>query len=160
MEKSFKTAVFVVMVSVFLTAIVLSNIKHENHNKYKNYIIEHSDDIRVGRDSVNFNIDSCKYNYFTDVTLQIHDDSSYRVIFWGDRDSWLWGIKLDDYFSVDIPYNRYKGKNVEKDIQIIEILNSFNKTTPPTKDSVFVNKYTWLNGISDVLKHNQRWFLY
>lgn len=92
----------------------------------KDYIIQHTEKLQsteydtMSSDSV-LKID-IKNNYYTEVTLSITSDSSYTVIYWGDRESWMWSIRKDFYFSVDIPYNRYKKKNVSKDI---DILNSF-----------------------------------
>lgn len=93
-------------------------------SKGKDYIIEHSSDLHsVDFDS--FDNDSTlkidiKNSYYTDVTLRLTSDSSYRVIYWGDRESWMWDIRKDFYFSVDIPYNRSKNIDVSKDIEILK----------------------------------------
>lgn len=96
-------------------------------NKCKEYIIEHESEIRIyDWDTTNVyrKIDSCEYDYYTDITIVKTDDSSYNVIFWGDRDSWKWDFKKDKYFTIDIPYKRHNGEDVELDIKLIEILNS------------------------------------
>jgi len=96
----------------------------------KDYIIEHSDEIEylevpMFEDGI-YTIDSCDMYYFTEVTIKSLDDSSYFIIFWGDRDSWLWKYKLDKSFEVSIPYDRSKGENVDKDLKILQALKDCN----------------------------------
>lgn len=93
--------------------------------RFKKFIIENKDKIKYIQDgdySI-YSIDSLS-GYYTDVSIRLKSDSTYDVVFWGNRKSWLWNYKLDYYFSVDIPYNRYKRKNVEIDIEIINILKN------------------------------------
>jgi hypothetical protein len=93
-------------------------------NKCKKVIIENKKSIRYDAENNVFKIDSTTFNYYTDISIKLNGDSCYYIVFWGDRDSWLWDFKLDKNFSIDIPYNRYKGKNIDKDVEIINILNS------------------------------------
>lgn len=105
-------------------------------SKGKDYIFVHNEKFHtIGyqpmvHDSV-LNIDIAN-NYYTDVTFRLTSDSSYIVIFWGDRESCMWNIRKDFMFSVDIPYNRSKGKDVTRDIQLINCykfgqINSYKK---------------------------------
>lgn len=116
---------------VSLTTLILISCLFIGCNRKeskKNYIIENSDKI-VPRgdiftdDTFIYDIDSLK-GYYTDITIRLNSDSSYSVVYWGDRDSWLWDFKLDYYYSVDIPYNRSKGIDVSKDIELINILKN------------------------------------
>ena len=123
--------IFGVLIGLWIISLI-----HTSENECKKYIIEHQGEIK--NDSSNewwdssrtkyFKITSCDWKYFTDITIKKIDDSCYSVVFWGNRDSWWWDIKSDTYFTVDITYNKYKGKNVDKDIKIIEILNRSIKT--------------------------------
>lgn len=92
--------------------------------KYKNYVIEHASEIRKHEEGNGemYIIDTCEFNYYQDVTIRMNSDSCYTLVFWGDRDSWLWDFKLDKHFRVDIPYNRYKGENIDKDISVISLV--------------------------------------
>jgi len=94
-----------------------------SNDKYKDYIIEHSEEIYES-DKANklYKIDTCEYNYYTDVTIKLLDDSTYMVVFWGDRNSYLWDWKLDKVFTVDISYNNYKGIDVDKDRKIMKLI--------------------------------------
>jgi len=92
---------------------------------YKNYVIEHQSEI-INTDTTHFKIydvDSTKTNYWTEVTIILTTDSSYYIIFWGDRDSWLWTFNKDKSISVDVPYDNYKGKNVYLDREILKALH-------------------------------------
>jgi len=95
------------------------------NRKYKEYIIEHSSELRKNNDIPNiYNLDTCELSYYTDVTVSLIDDSSYSVVFWGDRDSWLWNWKLDKHFVVDDPYNNHKKINTTQDNEILKIIKS------------------------------------
>lgn len=111
-----RTLLVVLMVLVFVGC---------GDNKYKDYIIEHADEFRVidSWDGKRYKMDmcSCESSYFTDVTIGFRGDSSYFVVFWGDRDSWKWDFKKDYDFSVDVPYQRHIKKDVSRDIKILEL---------------------------------------
>jgi hypothetical protein len=92
----------------------------ENH--YKKYIIEHKTELK--KKGQFYYIDSIKESYFTDITIRKDADSSLFIVFWGNRDSWQWKFRLDNDFSIDIPYKRYKGKNVKYDLQLLEAVNA------------------------------------
>jgi hypothetical protein len=93
--------------------------------RWKEYVIKHKADFHKTEHGLK--TDSTAYSYYTDVTLKLLEgsDSTYQLIFWGNRDSKLWDFKLDKLIIVDIPYNRSKGKDVTVDNEIIEFINSF-----------------------------------
>lgn len=93
---------------------------------YKKIIIEHQHEIIKDRNNY-FTIENVDLGYYDHVTIRKNSDSTLFIVFWGDRNSWLWRFKLDNYFSIDIPYKRYKNKDVDVDIQIVNILNEKNK---------------------------------
>jgi len=93
---------------------------YNRKNSSKNFIIENVDRIEV-LDSDYYEIDSLK-GYYTDVTIKFKSDSSYTVIYWGDRNSWLWDFKSDYFYTVDVPYNRSKGIDVSKDIKLLNVI--------------------------------------
>ena len=96
-----------------------------NDSKYKNYIIKHKDEIHRNdaQDSCYF-IDSCNFNYYTDISIRLLDDNLYTVVFWGNRKSWLWSWKKDKYFTVDMESYACKRKNLEYylDVKILDII--------------------------------------
>lgn len=120
---------------IILSMIMIKNLPSEK--TCKKYIIEHQKEIVI--DTSNFisqekgkkyfKIMSTEYSYFEDITIRLNDENSYYVIFWADRDKiksgwyrFLWKLKLDKSFEVDIKYNEYKGKNVDLDKEILKIL--------------------------------------
>jgi hypothetical protein len=126
----------ILTIKILLLIILYATVSIIDHNYFsekecKNYIIEHKDELRTDNWSdnewINFKLDSCDNIYYTDVTVRIKKDSSYNVIFWGDRDSWRWRFKLDKFFTIDIPYNRYKDKNIELDIKLYDIINKIKQ---------------------------------
>jgi hypothetical protein len=93
-------------------------------DNFKEYVIEHQSEI-YRTDSSHFkiyNLDSEKTKYWTDVTIKLRSDSSYYMLFWGDRDSWLWTFNKDVSISADISYDTYKSKNVDLDRKILKAL--------------------------------------
>ena len=88
----------------------------------KQYLIEHSDDIRLTTDDdiefARYKVDTCLLPYWDDITIKDYGDSVY-VLFWGDRDSWKWRFNLDDGFWIC----RIKGKQDEQDLKILNILD-------------------------------------
>lgn len=92
---------------------VIDNVDKMERSKYSNLNTFHTIDTLNG--------------YHKHVTITIHQDSSYNIIFWGDRNSIWFDILRDKQILVNIPYNRYKGKNVDKDIEIIKAFQNKNK---------------------------------
>lgn len=119
-ESSPEIIIVLIILSIISFLFLIAHYPYITENDCKNYIIEHQDDM-IKYKTNRYKIDTCEFNYYTDITIRI-SDSSYNVIFWGDRKSWKWGHKLDKYFEIDIPYNRYKGKNIDIDVEIIKIL--------------------------------------
>ena len=100
-------------------------------NGCKKYVIKHKSEIirdtniyMPSDPSIYYKINKCDYKYYTDITIKLISDSTYYIIFWGDRNSLQWDLRLDKYFEVDVPYNRCKGKNTKLDEQILEILKN------------------------------------
>jgi len=91
----------------------------------KNFIITHERNIVTEKTGDN-KLYVIKFNrgYYTDMTIRMNSDSSYTIVKWGDRDSWMWGFKLDYHFDVDIPYDRSKGKDVSMDVELINIIKA------------------------------------
>ena len=111
--KSLRNALYLLLTAGFCVAC--------GNAKYNDYVIKHASEMRKykeGNPNV-YIIDTCKYRYYKDITIKMINDSCYALVFWGDRDSWLWDFKKDKYFTIDIPYNRYKGNNVDKDMSVV-----------------------------------------
>jgi len=121
---------------VFLLSVIAFNVYNLHHmttdEYYKDLVIKHSDDIVATgkdvnydnhKDKVHYKINELDHYYYEEVTI-VRTGDNYRIILWGNRDSWLWGFRTDKSIEVDIPYNRYKGKDVTKDLLIIDILKN------------------------------------
>jgi len=115
---------YIILLNIIAFFVVLNLSLFKSENDLKDYVIKHKSEIYKSENLDNhFKIDSCEYSYYTDISITLKGDSTYFVIFWGDRESYLWFLKKDTYFTVDIPYNRYENNDVEKDVKIINILN-------------------------------------
>lgn len=71
----------------------------------------------------NAEIDSLS-GYYTELTIRQTGDSSFYFIAWGNRESYLWNLKRDYSFEIDIPHRRFQGYDVSKDIRILNILKN------------------------------------
>jgi len=112
---------YIIGILSFIGFFIYAQVFNITENECKNYIIKHKNEIVSYKDN-NFRIEKCNLNYYTNITLKFYPkDSSYYVIFWGNRNSILWNTRLDKHFYIDIRYNKYK--NIEKDIEIYNILN-------------------------------------
>jgi ABC-type uncharacterized transport system auxiliary subunit len=89
----------------------------------KKYVLAHKAMLKKEENNL-LVIPSTDYKYYKDITLRLLDgtDSTYQIVFWGDRESMLWRFKLDKHITVSIPYNRYKGKNVNLDTQVFDLI--------------------------------------
>lgn len=58
--------------------------------------------------------------YYTEKSISFQSDSSFTIICWGDRNSFWWNIRKDKKITVSIPYDRYKGKNIHLDLEILK----------------------------------------
>ncbi len=106
---------------ILLTAFVLQSCLTDT--SAKQYILEHRAEVQK-TNACYFRIDSIPNGYYTDVTIEIHKDSSFSMVFWGNRGSWQWRFRKDKQLSVDIPYNRYKRKDVSDDVLVYWVLKS------------------------------------
>lgn len=89
------------------------------------YIIDNQDDLKFNRElwyidqidgydsimALCYRVDTCCLPYWDDLTIKDYGDSAY-IIFWGDRYSWKWDLKLD------------KGYWIYRDNEIYDILDS------------------------------------
>lgn len=96
-----------------------------NDNDYKETLLNQMDDSFILSDKIVYleNIEG----YYTDISFSLLSDSSYVMILWADRNSIWWHLRKDKIINVDVPYNRYKGKNVDLDIQLIKKFNNLKK---------------------------------
>ena len=137
-EKKLNFNPFITLITLAVIYFIICYVFYPNiiENNCKNYLISHKSEIQ--KDSSyygGYEIKKVTDSYYTDVTIRMYEgnymyehidsqDSSFTVIFWGDRDSWMWRWRLDKSFSVDIPYDRYKGKDVSKDVELYKILKN------------------------------------
>lgn len=70
-----------------------------------------------------FKIDSLN-GYYTDLSIRQTGDSSFYFIAWGDRNSYIWNLKKDYNFEIDIPHRRFNGYDVSKEIEILKVLKN------------------------------------
>jgi hypothetical protein len=112
-----------VISGVMMFVIMISLSSEISTKRCKKYIIKHAS--YIVKDKHGYSIDTCiGLPYYTDISICMYSDSSYNVVFWGNRESFLWDFRLDKSFTVDIPYEKYKKHNVELDKQILFILKS------------------------------------
>jgi len=109
---------------IYQFAIKISEKSDFRKDNFKDCIIENKDYLSLS-EYASFNDTTFKMyfkdSYYTDMTIKLKSDSSYFVIFWGNRESKMWNIRKDYFFTVDIPYNRSIGNDVSKDIEILNI---------------------------------------
>jgi len=105
----------IVKICLILLLIVITGC---NNNRFKRYVIEHRDDIVYSGDNY-FRIDSCDLKYYENVTIGMHDNNAYYMVFWGDRDSWQYQFRKDKHFQVDVKYERSKGRHVYNDLGVL-----------------------------------------
>ena len=116
------------IVSLIITVIVWTYLISSNSpimtkKRCKKYIIEHIDSLKYypefysdNPEKSYFRMEINDLNYYEEITFTYYNDTnSCYVIFWGDRDSWKWDLKLDKNFIVDMAYSKYKGKNTKID---------------------------------------------
>ena len=115
--------VFLFLFFVFLFLLVtISDDRWRSKKQFKKYIIENSSKLKKEKSTWILPYD--KGIYFTELTIKKNDDNKgYYLVTWGDRNKpLLWYIFLDYSMYVDIPYLEHKGKNIELDKQILELL--------------------------------------
>ena len=92
-------------------------------DKYKDYIVEHQDEIIESYGDDWYIINSCEFKYVNDITISKISDGVSNVIFWGDRESWLWRFKKDIVFEINILEDFSTNKNRMRDLEIIKKIN-------------------------------------
>jgi len=118
-----KKTTFYLIFTLCIFAIICSLYStYSNNKKYKEFIIDHRYEIIKIHD--NCYLLEIKNNYYRKATIKIYNENDYSVVFWGNRNNWLWPLKKDTYFYVDIPYDNYKNLNTTLDVKILEILKS------------------------------------
>lgn len=126
-ERYFLYGILMLFVFIFISKSVITeyNCKHYII-KHRNEIIRDSETMGLEDGEKRYEIKKYSGFYYTDITIRKRGASygnSYYVIFWGNRKSWLWNFKLDKSFSVNIPYDESKGKDVTQDLAILYALN-------------------------------------
>jgi len=125
--------ILLIFITVFCIFTFVSHIPIMSENRCKRYILVHKDRIETGKYN-GLTISKTNFKYYTDITVRLlGTDSTYQIIFWGNRDSWKWRFKLDKHFVINIPYARYKNKYNVMDGQILELINSKSKPIPEIK---------------------------
>ena len=125
-------SIFTIIELVFIALLVIFAIVVKSpfmtEKRCKDYVLDNRD--KLVKEEKGLAIIGTDFHYYTDVTLRLlsyapyNTDSTYQIIFWGDRNSWKWRFKLDKSIIVDIPYNRYKGKDVTLDLKILHLLKN------------------------------------
>lgn len=115
---------FMLLLAFALPLIFVSLLLGNRDDYWKDYIINNQEKIYKYDDKTYF-IDFSS-GYYRDLSISV-SDSSFYVIVWGLRDSYLWTLKKDYQFECSIPYSRFKGYDVSKEIEILKILKSCQK---------------------------------
>jgi len=105
---------------VVLFIIIVTKSPFMTEYRCKNYILDNKD--KLIKEEKGLSITKTDFHYYTDITLRLLDDNRYQIIYWGDRNSWKWRFKLDKCIIIDVPYNKYKGKDVKLDLKILDLL--------------------------------------
>ena len=127
--KNIEKVVLTILISFFVSIITLGFISfgiQKTDRFYKRYIIENSYRIET-----KYNWDSTSTflsltylgSYWEDFQITRTGEFSYKVIVWGNRDSFLWIFFLDEDFSGDVKYDEYKGKNAKLNKEILKLFD-------------------------------------
>lgn len=120
--KNFKiTMKYIVLYTSLM--ILFSSCQPENYQK--EFLIDNVDKMKKISDS-SFVIENLD-GYYTEKSISFQSDSSFTIICWGDRNSFWWNMRKDKHIEVSIPYNRYKSKNIETDIRLLDAFKYHNK---------------------------------
>ena len=119
--KKFKINTLTAIVVYTLLVVLFYSCKMEKSEK--KFFIDNMNELeRVSDDSfVIENLDG----YYSEKSIIFHSDSSYTIICWGDRSSFWWDIKKDKIITSSIPYDRYKGKNVDLDVRLVDVFKNY-----------------------------------
>lgn len=124
-----KTIVIILLISLLINSLLIFLVyQYPTRNYYKNYIIKNSDKIKFIKSDYYelFEITDIK-GYYKEISIRLEPDGTYNVVYWGNRDSFLWKFKSDYIFNIDLSYDKCKGKDITKDLEIIEILINIKK---------------------------------
>jgi hypothetical protein len=119
--------------ALFIFVLLALGSCNNNEAYLKNAVIRNLDSFELlygGGDSVPESaIWACELpGYHEGLVIRFHSDSSYTVVAWGRRESFMWSVLGDKSLTVDVPYNRYKGKDVSLDVKIISSFDLKNKS--------------------------------
>jgi hypothetical protein len=119
--KKFKISTITAIAVYAMLAVVFSSCQSETSQK--EFLIDNVDKMeKVSETSfVIENLDG----YYTEKSISFQSDSSFTVICWGDRNSFWWNIRKDKKITVSIPYDRYKGKNVDIDVKLVGVFQNY-----------------------------------
>ncbi len=112
-----------ILLPLILITLLFSCTKSREFDWFKDYIIEHKTQIK-SLDENHYYIESTEHYYYKTISIMVMNDSSYSCVFWGDRTSWMWDMKKDRKFFIDIPYNRSSGIDVERDVELFKCFES------------------------------------
>jgi hypothetical protein len=115
------TAIIIAIFGVIFFIITSFLFYKPSNKSCKKYIIKHANEIEKNKNY--FIIPNYDGLYYNEITIRLNDDG-YDVVYWGDRESFLWVFKLDKSFSVDTPYNKYKKYNTKLDEKILSLLKN------------------------------------
>lgn len=121
--KKFKFNTVTAIVVYALLAVVFSSCQTEESQK--EFLIDNVE--KMERISDNSFVIKKLGGYYTEKSISFQSDSSFTIICWGDRNSFLWNIFKDNKITLSIPYNRYKGKNVDTDVRLVEVFKKYHK---------------------------------
>lgn len=104
-----------------MLAVVFSSCQTEKSQK--EFLIDNVDKLKKVSDN-SFVIENLD-GYYTEKSISFQSDSSFTIICWGNRNSFWWDIRKDKRITVSIPYDRYKGKNVDIDVKLVEAFKNY-----------------------------------
>lgn len=116
--------VFVCLITALLI-LAISKTPYLSEKKMKKYVLDHQDQIEKTNNGymTYLTISKTEYKYYTDISLKLLDENTYMLIFWGDRNTWKWGIKLDGDVTVDVRYQEIvKRKDVTLDKEVLKLI--------------------------------------
>ena len=122
-----KMSIVYVCLIIALLIILVSQTPYLGEKKMKKYVLEHQDQIeKTSNEYMSYlTIPKTEYKYYTDISLKLLDENTYMLIFWGDRNTWKWNIKLDNDITVDVKYKEIvKNKDVTLDKKVLEFIKS------------------------------------
>lgn len=119
-----KSLIFVIALLLFV--VIYATFASIKDNTAKSFIIDNKDSIKMQLDWEKDTFFTLNYDgfYYQDITIKKLDNECYTIVFWGDRKSWLWNIKLDKQITFDIPYDiSVNGQANPNDLAILYILD-------------------------------------